>query len=355
MNSTKMTTKDKLKENIAYIDYLRIFATFSVILLHVSASKWYRADVNGFEWQTFNFFDSISRWGVPVFVMISGALFIGKPISTKTILTKYIFRLLLAFLAWSFIYALFQSNSIDQLLINTLKSQTHLWFLLMICGVYICIPIISLIAVNKSLVRLYLLLSFIFTFLLPELLVLMGDFGGAGLKEISNLLNTHLKNMNMQFVMGYASYFMLGYLVHTNNFTKKQRYIAYILGLFGFLFTVIMSSFGALKAQQPYGKLYNYFSVNVLFEALSVFVWHKYHVFNNSKLNRIAKIIAKYCFGIYLTHILSIRILNDYFGLNTLSFNPIYAVLSITIISFFISLIISAILHQLPVIKKYLV
>lgn len=53
------------------LDYLRVFATFAVMILHIAGSNWYTTDVNGIEWQTFNFYDSIVRWSVPVFVMMN--------------------------------------------------------------------------------------------------------------------------------------------------------------------------------------------------------------------------------------------------------------------------------------------
>ena len=50
--------------------------TFAVMILHVAASKWGETDVDSVEWCAMNFYDSIVRWVVPVFVMISGALFL---------------------------------------------------------------------------------------------------------------------------------------------------------------------------------------------------------------------------------------------------------------------------------------
>ncbi len=93
-------------ERKIYCDYLRLLATFAVIILHVSASNWYSANVNSIEWQSFNFYDSIVRWCVPIFVMISGSLFLNKDISLKTIYNKYIPRMIIAFFTWSIFYAL---------------------------------------------------------------------------------------------------------------------------------------------------------------------------------------------------------------------------------------------------------
>jgi surface polysaccharide O-acyltransferase-like enzyme len=43
-----------LENRNIYIDLLRIVATFGVIVLHVSASKWYDTSVTSFNWQVMN-------------------------------------------------------------------------------------------------------------------------------------------------------------------------------------------------------------------------------------------------------------------------------------------------------------
>ena len=91
------------EKRIVYLDYLRVLATLAVFLLHISSQNWKNTDVNTFQWQIFNFTDSISRWCVAVFVMISGALFLGRRHSIKKIYTKYIFRLVTAALFWGFL------------------------------------------------------------------------------------------------------------------------------------------------------------------------------------------------------------------------------------------------------------
>ena len=73
-----VTAQTKTNGRILYFDFLRIFATLSVMVLHVTAQNWHGTSVSSFEWQTFNFFNSIVRWGVPIFVMISGALFLNE-------------------------------------------------------------------------------------------------------------------------------------------------------------------------------------------------------------------------------------------------------------------------------------
>ena len=75
-------------QRIAYFDVLRILATFAVIVLHLSAQHWADTDVYSRAWQAFNLYDSAVRWAVPVFVMISGALFLSGSQSIGHILKK---------------------------------------------------------------------------------------------------------------------------------------------------------------------------------------------------------------------------------------------------------------------------
>ena len=75
------------------------------MVLHVAAREWHDTDIRTAEWAAMNFYDSIVRWAVPVFTMISGALFLSKDIPVRKIYSKYIFRIFTAFLFWSLLYA----------------------------------------------------------------------------------------------------------------------------------------------------------------------------------------------------------------------------------------------------------
>ena len=59
-----------------YPDVLRIVSTLAVIAIHTIGILWKDLSPRSFEWQVLNFYGSISRWCVPVFVMISGIFFL---------------------------------------------------------------------------------------------------------------------------------------------------------------------------------------------------------------------------------------------------------------------------------------
>lgn len=98
--------KDK---RVIYLEYLRVYAIIAVVIMHISAQNWYDFEGQSLEWNIFNFYDSIVRWGVPIFVMISGSLFLSKKIEIKNIYKKNILKLIIIYCLWSTFYAfLFQ-------------------------------------------------------------------------------------------------------------------------------------------------------------------------------------------------------------------------------------------------------
>lgn len=355
MEGIKAVDVKTREERTVYIDHLRVFATFAIVVLHVAAIKMPKCDVNGFEWQTFNFYDSIVRWGVSAFVMISGALFLGRDIPVKKIYSKYVLRMLCAFIAWSFFYAAVDGGGIKHILFQTLKGQDHLWFVFMIAGLYICMPVLKLIVDKGWRTRYYLALAFVFGFLIPEIIVLINCFGGETAIKLAGAVNEDIGKMDMRLVLGFSSIFILGYCLHKIKLSKQQRALIYILGLAGFIFTIVMDSVTSVRAGQSAAYFYDNFTVNVLFESMAVYTAFRYARFNNKRLNHVMKTLAKYSFGVYLVHIFILYRLEDVFGLSTLSFNPVISVPVISIIVFFTSYCISAILNHLPVVSKYIV
>lgn len=342
-------------DRIIYFDYLRVAAIFAIIMVHVSAQNWNVVDVNSLKWQVFNGYEGLLRWGSSNFVMISGALFLSRNISLDKIFSKYVLRLVIAFLIWSLIYSLFEKGTVVDKIVLIVQGHYHMWFILMIIGLYICLPIIRLITQNSDRIRYFLLLWFVFAFVIPEVVLLVGNFGSETVKQIVNAANKSVAFMKMNLVIGYAGYFILGYYLNQITLDRKLRIIVYVLGLFGFLSTVCLSSIVSLKTQSYSSQYYDPFTVNVLFEVIAVYTWFKYRDYKHSRLNRFFQKLSKYSFGAFLIHPLIIEQLDKHLGLNTLSFNPVFSVICIGVSVFIASFFISALLNQIPVVKKYLV
>lgn len=349
-----------------YCDYLRLVATFAVVFIHVAASNWSNVDVNGIQWQVFNIYDSLVRWGVPIFVMISGALFLNRDVPIKNIYSKYVLRMVIAFVSWSLFYAILTTDTFQHGLIYSLKSHIgtlvtghyHMWFVLMIIGLYMCIPFMKKIVSDETVMKYFLKLSFIFAFLIPWVLKIVNDFVGSNNSMIQKMVTTidsNLMNMGMSMVLGYTFYFILGYYLDRIEIKKDVRVMIYVAGILGFIFTVVADAGLSIKTQVANSNYYGNFEVNVLLEVIAVHTFFKYHTFQNEKVNQLMVVLSKFGFGAYLIHTFIIESMAAILHFDTLSMNAWISVPLISIIVFGVSMGVSAVLNHIPVIKKYCV
>lgn len=337
-----------------YYDYLRILASFGVMIIHLSAQKFRSINVYSDEWQVRNFYDSIVRWTVPVFVMISGALFLGREISLEKLYTRYIPRLAVSYILWSFIYSISVGYNFREHKIKWLTGHYHMWYVPMCIGLYIMLPIVKQIVLNKQVTYYYLLISLVFAVILPSANTFVTDFGSQWMKSSFLVINDIVADMNMKLVMGYTAYFVLGYVLSKSDLSQHKRMYIYAIGLLGFLLTIVatlLASYQKSEASTYYGN----FTINVFLESIAVFTAFRYMDFKNDKANRIAALLAKYSFGAYLVHPLIIEKLESVFHVNTLSFYPGLSIPLLGCVVFVTSYAISFILNQIPIVNKYVV
>lgn len=92
---------------IAYIDLLRIISIIGVIVIHVTSIGYLGSNISSTS-VTSVAYNSLFRWSVPVFFMITGCLFLrkNKKINFSIMLKKYIPKLLIALVIFGVIYSL---------------------------------------------------------------------------------------------------------------------------------------------------------------------------------------------------------------------------------------------------------
>lgn len=356
-----------------YFDCLRVMAAFAVVVLHLASQNWYLVEPGTYEWHAFSVYDAFVRWAVPVFAMISGALFIGGfPKKLERIFKKNIVRIVTAFTFWSAVYALWDllsgkagwKNAVREFV----EGPTHLWFLFMIAGLYLLVPFLQKIAENDKLIEYFAVLSLLFTFGLPyAVTVLSLYFEKAGM-----IAGGYLKNIEFSFTAGYVSYFVLGYYFSRKNVGKKMRLVLYLLGIAGLTVTIFAAQIFSVSEKTACSTFHACMSLNVMLTSIALFLFIKYDgkIRNAShKTKEGLRKLSEYSFGAYLVHILVIKLLdhNPLFKLNTMQFrlnigrfeeislNPYLSVPVIAIIAFAISVTISGWLHRIPVLKKYIV
>lgn len=328
-------------------DILRILAMFSVMLLHTSTFNWEREILDN-NWYILNSYVTISHWGVPIFVMISGMIFLDskKDITLKNIYSKYVKRILLAYIFWSTMYSIYNvytyGGDFITFITNIFSGHFHLWYLIMLIGLYIITPILRGLIVNidRRVTEYWLMLMGICTIILPLI---------TKVSIIDTVLKSNIKNLNLNFLEGYIFYFVLGYYLNNFSINLKTRRIIYFITPVLVILSVLINNLSIVFLEKRI-YLLGPFDLSSFFISMSLFLLTKYNFININlnkyNLQKIILFISKYSFSMYLVH----DFINMFFykiGFNNTLFNPLISIPTITICVFLLSLIISIILIEI--------
>ena len=331
-----------------YLDYLRIIASMTIVMIHTASGHWGDLPINGYEWNIINLFDAISRWGVPIFVMISGALFLSKDIDTKTLYTKYVKKLVIVFFGWSFFYGIITFLSTRELrsfAATFISGYFHQWYLLAAIGLYIATPIMRRIVKDKKTCEYFILLSFIFSTLIPTILNVLRLFD-------INIFNGFFDNLRLCSISGLFGYYALGYYLDT--YKAKHTKAIYVLGIFSFIFTILGTTIISNILGTANEAFYGPNTINVFFVSIALFIFFK-EKYAKAETTAFYKKWSKYTLCIYLVHPFVQLVLSRIFKINILMFNPLLAIPMHFTITYISSFAIAAIASKIPIVNKYLV
>lgn len=138
---------------ILYMDALRAYAIFAVIILHSASPMVYKLNSVALDWWwAGNILDSATRSSVPLFFMLSGALLLcpSRDESARLFFGKRMRRVLLPFAFWSLVYILWRAVNIPDAYqwpgafkkILFKPAHFHLWFVYVMVGVYLLTPML---------------------------------------------------------------------------------------------------------------------------------------------------------------------------------------------------------------------
>lgn len=335
----------KENQRLVYLDMLRILATLGVIVLHCSCYG-FNTDSLCPSWYYAMIWDSLVRWSVPVFVMISGALFLTpkKCLTYQSLLLRYIPRLILAYLFWAiFYYFIFDFDdvfSIKKLAIS--ESYFHLWFLPLLAGVYLLIPIMRKTVEDNKLTRYTLTLWMVF---------LLYNF-------FSIFLPIKLPHIWPLFVINsviaFSGYYILGYYLSQHLCTKRTKLWIFITGALGALFTIVSTIIISIKKGKPSEQFFDYLCPNVIAMAVALFVLiketsHRY----GKRIKGICEYVRKDLFGVYLIHLFWLNLINPGNILPECSgFIKLLKLPIISIVVFILSLYSIKLIRLIPGLKK---
>ena len=144
-----------MKERQKFLDVLRVAATCAVVLLHTVTGVKDTTDMSQYPMENKVFLAVIDLvcWSVPLFIMISGYLFLDpeREISFSRMVSKYCRRILLALFLFGVPYAwlellmterTFRPEMIGEGIMMVLRGQSwsHMWYLYLIFFLYLLTP-----------------------------------------------------------------------------------------------------------------------------------------------------------------------------------------------------------------------
>lgn len=334
---------------ILYFDLLKAVAIFCMIMLHVTAEGIKGFDLGSDLWCNSVWVNACTRWCVPVFVMISGALALNpqKETSLKKLWGKSILRLLVAFFFWSLMYCLYRQviggfEDPKSFVVFFLKGEHHMWFISMILVLYALTPALKLIAANRKVL--------IYTIAISLVLMVINGYENSFLNW-GNVASAITSNISLD--LGYIGYYLLGYLLASTKIKPSVTGVLVGAGVLGLLIT----GFGTLYLTGQNDKLTmmsNNLSLNVLLMAVGVFAAGKaLGTALEGKLptwcEKLITFLGNLSLGAYMVHVLVQQIFAF-----SLGFSVFPLVLVATLVIYAISYAIAGIMRSIPVVGKYL-
>ena len=140
----------EMKDRIAFLDYLRVMACFMVMAIHAAESFYlggetpnvtFIASRSDAFWVTLT--ECICRVCVPLFVIASSYLLFPVSRPTGEFFKRRLSRVFVPFLIWSAAYVVAAGGDLRQFFFNFPDEAGHLWFVPMLIGLYLSMPILS--------------------------------------------------------------------------------------------------------------------------------------------------------------------------------------------------------------------
>jgi len=364
------------------VDVIRTVAIVGVILLH-SANDLTSQQMSWFEivrWNTVTVYQSIGRLGVPLFLLLTGALLLQPSKLTEPIgvfFKKRVARIGLPFIFWGAIYFAW-----DFLVVNKINNQPittnsiiqgvltgpyyQFWYLYLLLGLYLITPILRVVMAHASrdLIKYILILWFL---------------GAAIVPTIALVTSLHL-DTNVLTITGYVGYFILGAYLLTVQISRSKLALYTAVG-------VTLTAIGTYVIAATVGGTEMYFfqgylSPTLIFAAASLFLLlivvqsppstQTFAVPSDtendfkpkeicaespceSKGRKLLRLISANTLALYLFHVMVLEtIQKGYLGfaINGNTINSVVGVPLNTVIVLFVSLGIIVGLKKVPVLKK---
>ncbi len=248
-----------------WADLCRVAAIFGVVVIHACGANFYQfGKISTPDWLSINLLDSLVRCSVPLFVMLSGALILSpqdKPATPLQIIGR-IRKVAIPLLTWNVAYLLYVSHFtgqvIDWLSMFRQVPMYHLWFVYMIIGLYLLLPVLQAVfdaIAKRSDLQRYLLALWLVVTCVPVYYPL-----------------PILALVQQTSLLGYAGYFLIGGIV-ANTHQRSGKTLFWVLAYLAAVLVTFWLTWHFSDATQSVDeRAYLDFSPNVFLASLAAFI-----------------------------------------------------------------------------------
>jgi surface polysaccharide O-acyltransferase-like enzyme len=342
---------------LIWIDNARIISCIAVVILHAASGLVYNTPgLSGTDWWSANLYNGFTRWSVPFFLMISGALLLS-PIKEEGVLIFYrkrLGRIIIPILFWTVFYGCFRLldahyghtsllKALSGLGIDTLagKPYYHLWYLYLMVGLYLFLPILRYCVASAPRKDLMILCGVWFIIAMSNSVVSSYSQGQPSAK-ISLFLGSFFN---------FAPYCLAGHLIATSKRIPDIRLLWIAFIAMGITSALVTNSLDYLPHR---GKFYCYgfLSVPTVIMALALFMLfsRQEKPIINAKM---LQILAPLTFGIYLVHPAILKGL-ALLHIEVHMISPAAAIPLVACLAAGLSALVAAIMSRVPGLKKTL-
>jgi surface polysaccharide O-acyltransferase-like enzyme len=329
-----------MKSRDVSLDIMRILACLAVITIHTAGTGLMPGrdyPLLSFEWISCFVYRSLSGWAVPLFVMITGSIFLDptKDLSISMLFKNNILKLLIVLIVWSAFYTYFCHGTFLPLGL----ASGHLWYLSMIIGLYFTIPVVRIL---PDKIKDY--------FIILWIIFLIYDF-------IAKCYNvTVLQEIEHYFFTGYIGYLLLGDWCRRNQHNAKLCVASIIIALILLILSICVSIYMSKLHNEITSPLIHYFSPVTVVVAVAVYficgmLSNKLRRWN--KLQYIISNISISTLGIYLIHMF--LLIQAYTRVVRYIPNPLLFIPLIVVGVFVLGFLITIVLRRIPFVGKYIV
>ncbi|RZJ64306.1 MAG: hypothetical protein EOO50_16020 [Flavobacterium sp.] len=337
------------KESYFWAEQIRAVAILAVLTIHVSGGLVLEyGKIRYDHWMTAHVYDSIVRFSVPLFLMISGALLFPKEYGIRDFMRKRFKKILWPFLFWGLIYTLYnliqKLNNGYQMSVKNIvmfifrnfrdKPYDHFWFLYLLIGLYLFYPILSSWARRAT---------------ENQLLYFLIIWFAISLTTIGYLHNL-VPKIELRYFSGFIGYPVLGFYLSRIRWRNPVK-----IGLACFILGTLMTFCATLVEIRKSGNFseifYNTTTPNVIIASMGIFLVLRYCEVHQRFIRRLLVEISTQSFGIYFVHILILIMLSS-LGMAGDFVHPAIGIPVIVLICMAVSYAIIKVLKLVPLLGR---